>query len=295
MKAGGDEMVYWGDLLDLQAPGPIPWRKGVEEGIANRSKCGAFVDKAWLSSYKCLQVPGGSSEAKAEHDAQHVASPDNCPPMDESHSGPHAPLVPDLEPAVYMDEEFRHALCTYAGKEIVPGRPMSLHVMQDVQLICVHQPVRLRHPQRRPGERGGLEAVAGTAPLPLLLKDEAVFWTVWLKGAEDHNLNPRPTDGMKEPCGLAERSATEAAVTASDSAKATVAVLCSTKFATVSFAGDRDLRSLACGSEDTTLRVWQVGQDCAVDSLAPQLLQGHSGTLNSVAWAPRGRSLASRA
>lgn len=42
------------------------------------------------------------------------------------------------------------------------------------------------------------EAVAGTAPLPLLLKDEAVFWTVWLKGAEDHNLNPRPTDGMKE-------------------------------------------------------------------------------------------------
>lgn len=73
-----------------------------------------------------------------------------------------------------------------------------------------------------------------------------------------------------------------------------MAVLCSTKFATVSFAGDRDLRSLASGSEDTTLRVWQVGQDCAVDSLAPQLLQGHSGTLNSVAWAPRGRSLASR-
>lgn len=56
LQEGGGGMLYWGDFLDLQAEGPLPWRKEIEEGIATCSKFVVFVDKAWLTSYNCLQV-----------------------------------------------------------------------------------------------------------------------------------------------------------------------------------------------------------------------------------------------
>eukprot|EP00951_Prasinocladus_malaysianus_P011294 scaffold83474_cov47-Prasinocladus_malaysianus.AAC.1 len=37
-------------------PGPVPWRKEIEEGIAGCSKFVVFLDKAWATSYNCLQV-----------------------------------------------------------------------------------------------------------------------------------------------------------------------------------------------------------------------------------------------
>jgi hypothetical protein len=49
-------MVYWADWLDLQAEGPLPWRREIEEGIQQSSKFVALIDEAWLTSYNCLQV-----------------------------------------------------------------------------------------------------------------------------------------------------------------------------------------------------------------------------------------------
>ena len=36
--------------------GPVPWRMEIEEGIRSCSKFVCLVDRAWLTSYNCLQV-----------------------------------------------------------------------------------------------------------------------------------------------------------------------------------------------------------------------------------------------
>eukprot|EP00873_Tetraselmis_striata_P008930 jgi/Tetstr1/429194/TSEL_019147.t1 len=159
----------------------------------------------------------------------------------------------------------------------------------------------------------------------------------------------RARDEAEQSRKLAEHLAFEAAVTANDSAKATVAVLCRTKLAPMHHAGDMafkvlremlarlpgevatfpnttvldvgrsllqkpwhytaevlqghagfvtsvamspDGRSMASESWDRTLRVWQLGEDGAADGGAPLVLRGHAGCVTSVAWAPDGRSLA---
>eukprot|EP00951_Prasinocladus_malaysianus_P025097 scaffold219063_cov35-Prasinocladus_malaysianus.AAC.1 len=85
VQGGGPGLTYWADYLDLQAQGgtfahfrlennhlevilyspglrllctgagPIPWRSEIEEGIARCSKFVVVLDKAWLTSYNCLQ------------------------------------------------------------------------------------------------------------------------------------------------------------------------------------------------------------------------------------------------
>eukprot|EP00873_Tetraselmis_striata_P046226 jgi/Tetstr1/466490/TSEL_010997.t1 len=127
---------------------------------------------------------------------------------------------------MYTDGEFGHPLCTYAGEEIVPGRPMSLHVMQKLfSLISsinlcecgIHAGaleseedwrVMLRmalsyvekdleyhkqHAELKNKADAWQVAVAARVPRPLLHEEETVFWRVWLSGVEQHNLNPRPT------------------------------------------------------------------------------------------------------
>jgi hypothetical protein len=49
-------LVYWADWLDLHANGPVPWREEIDQAIANCSKFVAMIDRAWLTSYNCLQV-----------------------------------------------------------------------------------------------------------------------------------------------------------------------------------------------------------------------------------------------
>jgi hypothetical protein len=49
-------LAYWGDFLDLQAQGPIPWRSEIEQGIFQSAKLVAFIDKEYLKSFNCLQV-----------------------------------------------------------------------------------------------------------------------------------------------------------------------------------------------------------------------------------------------
>ena len=56
LQDGGPGLSYWGDFLDLQAEGPVPWRKEIEEGISTCSKFVCMVDAAWLHSFNCLQV-----------------------------------------------------------------------------------------------------------------------------------------------------------------------------------------------------------------------------------------------
>lgn len=46
---------YWADFLDLQAKGPVSWRKEIEEGIRGAAKVVLFIDKAYLTSFNCLQ------------------------------------------------------------------------------------------------------------------------------------------------------------------------------------------------------------------------------------------------
>jgi hypothetical protein len=48
-KDGTPGYVYWGDFLDLQAEGPVAWRKEIEDGIFKCSKVVAFLDEAWLT------------------------------------------------------------------------------------------------------------------------------------------------------------------------------------------------------------------------------------------------------
>ena len=52
---------YWADWLDLQAKGPVPWRKEIAEGIRDCAKVVLFVDTEYLKSYNCMQArwPGG--------------------------------------------------------------------------------------------------------------------------------------------------------------------------------------------------------------------------------------------
>eukprot|EP00873_Tetraselmis_striata_P008929 jgi/Tetstr1/429193/TSEL_019146.t1 len=62
-------MADWADFLDLQASGPLPWLKEIEEGIAHCSKFVPFVDNAWLTSYNCLQVvPGQPMSVRVMHE-----------------------------------------------------------------------------------------------------------------------------------------------------------------------------------------------------------------------------------
>ena len=42
--------------VDLQAEGPVPWRMEIEEAIRSCSKFVALVDRAYLTSFNCLQV-----------------------------------------------------------------------------------------------------------------------------------------------------------------------------------------------------------------------------------------------
>ena len=51
-----EPIVYWGDWLDLQAQGPIPWKAEIANGIQASSKVVLFIDFAFLTSYNCLQV-----------------------------------------------------------------------------------------------------------------------------------------------------------------------------------------------------------------------------------------------
>jgi hypothetical protein len=46
------------DYLNLQAEGPVPWRKEIEEGIRDCAKFVAFIDTEYLLSFNCLQVCG---------------------------------------------------------------------------------------------------------------------------------------------------------------------------------------------------------------------------------------------
>eukprot|EP00961_Rhodomonas_salina_P161813 2179469-Rhodomonas_salina.1 len=43
--------AHWSDFLDLQATGPVPWRKEIEEGICNCAKVVMLVDKYALCEY----------------------------------------------------------------------------------------------------------------------------------------------------------------------------------------------------------------------------------------------------
>eukprot|EP00873_Tetraselmis_striata_P017125 jgi/Tetstr1/437389/TSEL_026073.t1 len=442
-EVGGGDMISWADYLDLKAEGPIPWRKEIEEGIASCSKFVVFVDKAWLTSYNCLQelalainhgkpivvlvlerqawelltVPGGSSQAKAEADAHHVASLSTYmqSKAHPSQSRRQALKASDIEAAAYRDGEFGHPLCTYAGEEIVPGRPMSLHVMQELfgclaainlcdcgthdgtlesetdwramlgmALSYVEKDLAYhkQHAELKTKADSWQAAVAARSPLPLLQEAEAAFWRQWLRGAETHNLNPQPTDRMKaylaaserhsrqrrgvlnalwtllllvlaagvagstvlalqsraardgalaaeelaeqraleaetardeadkraleaqESRTVAERLAFEAAVTANDSAKATAAVLCQTKFASMPYAGDMEFKVLremlarlpgevAAFSNATILDAGRALLKKPWHYIA-QVLQGRHGAVLAVAWAPNSRSLASK-
>ena len=54
-QQGGGGYSYWGDWLDLQASGPVPWRKEIEEGIRDCAKVVIFLDEQYLLSFNCLQ------------------------------------------------------------------------------------------------------------------------------------------------------------------------------------------------------------------------------------------------
>ena len=52
---GGAGLRMWCDFLDLQASGPVAWRKEIEDGIRAAGKVVAMVDIPYLHSFNCLQ------------------------------------------------------------------------------------------------------------------------------------------------------------------------------------------------------------------------------------------------
>ncbi|XRB06668.1 TIR domain-containing protein [Pycnococcus provasolii] len=53
LQGGG--FTIWADYLDLQAKGPVAWRKEIEEGIRAAGKVVCVVDVPYLHSFNCLQ------------------------------------------------------------------------------------------------------------------------------------------------------------------------------------------------------------------------------------------------
>ena len=48
--------VFWADFLDLQAQGPVPWRREIGDAIQSASKFVAVIDLQYLLSFNCLEV-----------------------------------------------------------------------------------------------------------------------------------------------------------------------------------------------------------------------------------------------
>ena len=48
--------VFWADFLDLQAQGPVPWRREIGDAIQSASKFVAVIDVQYLLSFNCLEV-----------------------------------------------------------------------------------------------------------------------------------------------------------------------------------------------------------------------------------------------
>eukprot|EP00959_Pyramimonas_sp_CCMP1952_P410686 8606404-Pyramimonas_sp.AAC.2 len=75
---GLNGLSYWGDFLDLQAQGPIPWRKEIQDAIKSCAKVVMFIDKEWLLSANCLQV-GRSGARDRSRPSDHQDSPPITP------------------------------------------------------------------------------------------------------------------------------------------------------------------------------------------------------------------------
>eukprot|EP00873_Tetraselmis_striata_P019967 jgi/Tetstr1/440231/TSEL_028582.t1 len=226
-EEGGCSCLYWGDYLDLQATGPVPWRQYISDGITSCSKFVAFVDEAWLKSFNCLQelamaisankpvvvlildsgawdlltIPGRSqeaweganAEAQAEEWAQHV----------------------------WEDEQHGAALCRYQGEDIVPGKPLSLKVVgslmthlaginlcpcRDLELInwgpdtlssnaAEYVMKDLAYHQQH-AELGNLALrwqQRGSPSSLLLSRKEAAAWHEWLSLSKSSGAKPEPT------------------------------------------------------------------------------------------------------
>eukprot|EP00873_Tetraselmis_striata_P025718 jgi/Tetstr1/445982/TSEL_003539.t1 len=385
--------------------GPIPWREEIKEAIESCSKFVAFVDKAWLTSYNCLQElalafqydkpiavimlegkdgnawklivdPHGASLAKTQADAQLAAAADAPPPLDGSINSNVMLQVTDSE-AMYTDTRSSRAVCTYEGEDIVPGMAMSLDVMKNLfgklesinlcdcgndntltsdedwrkmvstALGYVEKDLvyHKQHAELKNEADAWQAAVKAQLPLPLLQKDEAVFWRQWLKDVEQHNLKPQPTKHMGEFVGASERhtirrrrqmmalgmllvlvlvagvvasalmarrahaASNLAQMRAVEAEEARDDALGAERLAEQRALEAHDARDEAlaaenlaeqraleahhlCGGWDTTVRVWRVGEDGAVEGSALLVLRGHTGHVTSVAWAPDGRSLA---
>ena len=48
--------IFWADFLDLQAQGPVPWRREIGDAIQTASKFVAVIDLQYLLSFNCLEV-----------------------------------------------------------------------------------------------------------------------------------------------------------------------------------------------------------------------------------------------
>eukprot|EP00873_Tetraselmis_striata_P012924 jgi/Tetstr1/433188/TSEL_002371.t1 len=425
-------MAYWADFLDLQASGPLPWLKEIEEGIAHCSKFVAFVDNELAldachyskpfvvlvlerQAWELLTGAGGAGPAhmyvRVMHELFSGLSSINlcdCGIRDGalgSEEDWHA-MLRVAQSFVEQDDLDREAV--FWGKWVQDAECHSLNPrptggMEEFLSASRRNSSRRRRLMRALGALLVLVLVAGmdgstlmaqqarTSQYEALSAEQTAEQRAWeaktAKGLAEQRAwegetagamaeqraqeAQRARDEAKQSRKLAEHLAFEAAVTASDSDKATAACLCRTKFAPMPHAGDMafkvlremlarlpgevatflnttvldagrsllqkpwhytaevlqgyagfvtsvamspDSRSLASGSWDRTVRVWQLGEDGAADGGAPldaivrlwrlgdedtvqsnasQVLQGHAGGVLSVAWAHGGRSLAS--
>eukprot|EP00873_Tetraselmis_striata_P044845 jgi/Tetstr1/465109/TSEL_009836.t1 len=192
-------MAYWADFLDLQASGPLPWLKEIEEGIAHCSKFVAFVDNELAldachynkpfvvlvlerQAWELLTGAGGAGPAHMYVRVMH-----------ELFSGLSSINLCDcgIRDGALGSEEDWHAMLRVAQS----------FVEQD-DLVIQKQHAKLK-------SKAGMWQAAGGKPRRrccCLQDGEAVFWGKWVQDAECHSLNPRPTSGMEEFLSASRRN-----------------------------------------------------------------------------------------
>uniref|UniRef100_A0A7S1SMQ4 TIR domain-containing protein n=1 Tax=Tetraselmis chuii TaxID=63592 RepID=A0A7S1SMQ4_9CHLO len=225
-KDGGPGLVYWSDFLDLQAEGPVPWRREIEDAVRDSSKVVCFVDEGWLTSYNCLQeLAFAILEGKPivllvlDQEAWELLT------------------VPSGTKKAWAQEKWGPALSQYDGHEITPGEHFSKGKVESLFSylaginLCACRELEEANLGGMPGLMDNMQKyvmkdliyfkqhaelkdmarkwAAGDKRSSLLLhRHEAQKWDLWVEAAEQVGASPPPTKLQKE---LVRQSMTQAA------------------------------------------------------------------------------------
>jgi len=222
--------TYWADFLNLQAEGPVPWRKEIEEGIRDCAKFVAFIDTEYLLSFNCLQ------EVQFAIDYRKPI----VPVILDQGAWDILTSVQGARTAWSRSPKAGESLFSFDGKFMTGTTNFSYDVLERLltQLasinFCPARPLEFRNL----GEAGVMsllreyaekdlsylkeyselhkKAVVWAArgkpddPASLLVGEEIEDWTSWLRLAHNYNLHPQPVALQEEFVKVSHRKSSQA-------------------------------------------------------------------------------------